>query len=49
MGGIMISKESLIMIAVLIMLVIGFMYWSEEQSLEIQNGVDEKIDEVLNF
>lgn len=45
----MISKESLIMIAVLIMLVIGFMYWSDAQSQEIQSGVDAKIDEVLNF
>lgn len=45
----MISKESLIMIAVLIILVISFMYWSDAQSTEIQNSVDAKIDEVLNF
>ncbi len=43
----MISKESLILIAVLIILVIGFMYWSEAQSDNIQKSVDEKIEKVL--
>ena len=43
----MVSKESLILIAVLIILVIGFMIWSEKQSDYIQDAVEEKIQEVI--
>lgn len=43
----MVSKESLILIAVLVILVIGFMAWSMTQSEEIQSAVDEKISEVV--
>lgn len=43
----MVSKESLFLIAVLIVLVIAFMYWSNEQSSEIQATVSDQIDEIL--
>ncbi len=45
----MVSKEMLILIAVLLILVVAFMYWSEEQSNEMEQGVEEKIDEVLDY
>ncbi len=43
----MISKESLILIAVLVVLVTGFMNWSEVKATEIQNSVDNQIKNVL--
>ncbi len=43
----MVSKESLILIAVLVILVVGFMIWSTTQSETIQSSVDDKISEVI--
>lgn len=45
----MISKETIILIAVMIILVVSFMNWSSEKSNEIQNGVDSKIESVLTI
>lgn len=43
----MISKESLVLVAVLIVLVISFMYWSTTQTENIQTSVDQSINEIL--
>ncbi len=43
----MVSKETLILVAVLIILVMGFMLWSTSQSDNIQSAVDDQIQEVL--
>jgi hypothetical protein len=45
----MVSKESLILIAVMIVLVVGFMYWSESKANQIQDAVDKKIEEVIEI
>lgn len=45
----MVSKESLVLVAVLIVLVVSFMYWSSDQSSKIQNSVEKSINEVLSI
>ena len=44
----MVSKETLILISVLIVLVVGFMAWSNDTSKSIEQSVDEQIEQVLD-
>ena len=44
----MVSKETLILISVLIVLVVGFMAWSNDTSESIEKSVDEQIEQVLD-
>ncbi|MFV0246790.1 MAG: hypothetical protein ACK5HS_02515 [Mycoplasmatales bacterium] len=44
----MVSKESLILIAVLIMLVMSFMYWAKEQSKTIEDTIESQISETID-
>ena len=44
----MVSKETLILISVLIVLVVGFMAWSNDTSKSIEKSVDDQIEQVLN-
>jgi hypothetical protein len=45
----MISKESLVLIAVLVILVISFMTWSQSQSTGMQDSVNQSINDVLKI
>jgi sensor domain CHASE-containing protein len=47
-GEFMVSKETLILISVLIVLVVGFMAWSNDTSKSIEQSVDEQIEQVLD-